>query len=137
MHVRDGTVLQRAAFNYSSWVKTKHRNSNPMQYPQHPRNCIETVEDVISAALKAAGAAARGRAVGFAFDRTGNLPCIVDETCAPLALRPSLTDNPSTMYVFCKNHISVKGEGTAVHEPAPNSTPEYAFCGDTNFFEWF
>ncbi|KAG5489150.1 hypothetical protein GH5_00008 [Leishmania sp. Ghana 2012 LV757] len=137
VRVRDGTELESAVFNYPRWAKGEHCNPRLMQYRQHPLDYIDAAENVIKTVLKAAGPAARDSVVGLAFDTTGSTPCMVDETCTPLALRSSFTDNPNAMFVLWKDHVSVR-EADAINALAHKGTPDYtSFCGGTYSSEWF
>ncbi|KAG5465307.1 hypothetical protein CUR178_00006 [Leishmania enriettii] len=91
VRVRDGTELESAVLNFPRWANGEHCNPRLMQYHQHPLDFIDAAENVI--VLKAADPAARYRVVGLAFDATASTPCMVDATCAPLALRSSFADN--------------------------------------------
>lgn len=137
VRVRDGAELQSTVFDYPRWTKGEYCNAKLMQYRQHPCDYMEAAENVITAVLKAAGPAARDNVVGLAFDTTGSTPCMVDETCTPLALRPSFANNPNAMFILWKDHTSVK-EAAAINALAHKSTPDYtSFCGGTYSSEWF
>lgn len=137
VRVCDGTELHSAVFNYPRWAKGAYCNPKTVQYRQHPRDYIEAAEYVITAVLKAAGPAARDSVVGLAFDTTGSTPCMVDETCTPLAMRPEFAENPNAMFVLWKDHTSV-AEAAAINTLAHKSSPDYtSFCGGTYSSEWF
>ncbi|GET93065.1 L-ribulokinase, putative [Leishmania tarentolae] len=137
VRVRDGAELQSAVSSYSRWAKGEYCNPKLMQYRQHPCDYIEAAEDTITRLLKAAGPGARDNVVGLAFDTTGSTPCMVDDTCTPLALRPEFANNPNAMFILWKDHTSLE-EAAAINALAHRSTPDYtSFCGGTYSSEWF
>ncbi|KAG5463835.1 hypothetical protein LSCM1_00006 [Leishmania martiniquensis] len=137
VRVGDGTELESAVFNYPRWAKGEYCNPKLMQYRQHPSDYIEVAENAIAIVLKAAGPIARESVVGLAFSATGSTPCLVDETCTPLALQNSFADNPNAMFILWKDHMAIK-EADAINALAHQSTPDYtSFCGGTYSSEWF
>ncbi|KPA79811.1 putative L-ribulokinase [Leptomonas pyrrhocoris] len=137
VRVRDGKELGSAVHNYTRWANGQYCNPKVVQYRQHPLDYIEAAEYVIKTVLKNAGPEASKQVVGLGFDTTGSTPCMVDETCTPLAMRADFAENPNAMFILWKDHTSVQ-EAAAINALAHKSTPDYtSFCGGTYSSEWF
>ncbi|KPI84496.1 putative L-ribulokinase [Leptomonas seymouri] len=137
VRARDGKELGSAVHHYPRWANGQYCNPKVAQYRQHPLDYIEAAEHVIKTVLKNAGPEATKQVVGLAFDTTGSTPCMVDETCTPLAMRAEFSENPSAMFILWKDHTSVH-EAAAINALAHKNTPDYtSFCGGTYSSEWF
>jgi len=103
----DGRVLGAGVRYYPRWAKGMYCDAVKNRFRQHPLDYLESMEASVLEALAQAGAAAAARVRGIGVDTTGSTPALADRSGRPLALTPSLSDNPNAMFVLWKDHTAV------------------------------
>ena len=132
----DGKSIASAAADYRRWSEGKYCDSSENRYRQHPLDHLEAMEECILAALDGCGPEVRGNIAGIGYDTTASTPVLVDESGAPLALRPEYGENPDAMFVLWKDHSAIK-ETEEITSAAKNSPVDYTeYCGGSYSCEW-
>jgi L-ribulokinase len=103
----DGSVLGAGVKYYPRWAKGLYCDAVKNRFRQHPLDYLEGMEASVLEALAQAGPDAASRVRGIGVDTTGSTPALADQSGRPLALIPSLADNPNAMFVLWKDHTSV------------------------------
>lgn len=103
----DGRVLGAGVRYYPRWAKGLYCDAVKNRFRQHPLDYLESMEASVLEALAQAGAQATARVRGIGVDTTGSTPALADRSGRPLALTPSLAENPNAMFVLWKDHTSV------------------------------
>jgi len=102
-----GAVLGTAVKYYPRWAKGLYCDPVANRFRQHPLDYLESMEASVIEALRQAGADVPARVRGIGVDTTGSTPVLADSSGTPLALKPSLSDNPNAMFVLWKDHTAV------------------------------
>lgn len=97
-----------SVFFYPRWKKGLYCDPAKNQFRQHPLDYIEGLEQTIKECLGQVPSDVKSNIVAISVDTTGSTPCIVDDKCIPLALKPGYEENPNAMFVLWKDHTSVK-----------------------------
>ncbi len=119
-----GEVVATSVAAYSRWSRGLYCRPDEAQFRQHPMDYIEGLECVLSEVVKAhPEAAASVRAI--AVDTTASTPCLVDQRCRPLALRPEYNENPDAMFVLWKDHTAQR-EAEQITALCASSSVNYA-----------
>lgn len=119
-----GEEIASSACNYPRWAEGCFCDASRSQFRQHPLDYVESLEAVITDLVRQQPAAAQ-QVRAIAIDATSSTPCLVDETCTPLALRPEYGDNPDAMFVLWKDHTSIR-ESEQITELCARSPINYA-----------
>ena len=102
-----GRVLSTSVKAYPRWARGLYCSPVENRFRQHPLDYLESMESSLLEALQAAGPAAASAVRGIAVDTTGSTPVLADRFGKPLALSPSLAENPNAMFVLWKDHTAV------------------------------
>jgi L-ribulokinase len=103
----DGKVLGAGVTYYPRWAKGLYCDAVKNRFRQHPLDYLEGMEASVLEALSQAGADVAARVRGIGVDTTGSTPALADQSGRPLALTPSLAENPNAMFVLWKDHTAV------------------------------
>ena len=107
------------------------------QFRQHPLDYVEGLEHTVKDCIKKAGASVAANIKAISVDTTGSTPVAVDESGTPLALLPGFETNPHAMFVFVKDHTSIK-EAAEINEHATKFDVNYLqYVGGIYSSEWF
>lgn len=103
-----GKIVASSVKYYTRWKKGLYCSAAENRWRQHPLDYIEVLEASVKEALAQCPEGTAEKVIGMSFDTTGSTPAFVDETGAPLALKPEFAENPNAMFVLWKDHTAVK-----------------------------
>ncbi len=122
---------------YPRWKKGLYSVPAKDQFRQHPRDYLESLEQVVQGLWKVSPAGAANHVIGLSFDTTGSTPIAVDNQGVALSLKPEFAENPNAMFVLWKDHTAVKEaqEITAAANASPINYLKYE--GGIYSSEWY
>lgn len=133
--VRTGEELAAAVSEYARWNRGLYCDAARLQFRQHPLDYLEGLEQVLREVVRQCPEPGVVRAI--AVDTTGSTPCLVDEQCMPLALKPGFEENPAAMFVLWKDHTAGReAERINAHVTAEKA-PYTLYTGGCYSSEWF
>ena len=102
-----GKELASSVSYYSRWKKGLYCDSSTNMYRQHPKDYIESLEEVIHGLIGQLSPREIEKITALGIDTTGSTPCLTDSNGTPLALLPEFEDNPDAMFVLWKDHTAI------------------------------
>lgn len=128
---RTGEELAGAVCNYPRWAEGCFCEGSRSQFRQHPSDYIEGLEAVITDIVRQRPDLAQD-ICALAVDATSSTPCLIDERCTPLALRPEYAENPDAMFVLWKDHTANR-EASQITALCARSPINYARHSGNNY----
>ncbi len=117
-----GEEISGAVSPYRRWAAGQYSDASESRFRHHPLDYLESLEYVLSTAVKGCPDPSAIRAIGV--DTTASTPGLVDCNCTPLALREEFKDNPDAMFVLWKDHTGQK-EADHINEVVGKSQIRY------------
>ncbi len=131
---RSGKAVYCCHRAYPRWAEGKYCRPEKAEFHQHPLDYIETLEFLLG---EVASHCPDLQAVkSIAVDSTCSTPCLVDESCTPLALRAEFSDNPGAMFVLWKDKSGVAEAAELKALLAAAGVPYMRHCGNTYSAEY-
>ena len=122
---------------YPRWKEGRYCNPSVNQYRQHPKDYIESLEQVIHSALASLSPEEASGIAAIGIDTTGSTPCLTDKEGTPLALLPEFGDDPDAMFILWKDHTSIR-EADDINRVAREWETDYTSrSGGIYSSEWF
>lgn len=122
---------------YSRWKEGLYCDSNSNCYRQHPKDYIESLEEVIKGLLENLSESEVQSITALGIDTTGSTPCLTDLNGTPLALLPEFEHDPDAMFVLWKDHTAIR-EAEEINVLAKKWEIDYTVrSGGTYSPEWF
>ena len=133
--VASGAEMGTAVVHYPRWAEGKYCVPHKNQFRQHPKDYLEAMEEVITAAISSSNL--DGEIIGIGVDTTGSTPCPVNSAGTPLALLPNFEENPNAMFHLWKDHTAIR-EASLINEISEKSDVNYLqYVGGIYSSEWF
>lgn len=122
---------------YARWKKGLYCNSSDNRYRQHPKDYIDSLEEVVRGALAQLPSSRVAKIVALAIDTTGSTPCLTDKNGTPLALLQEFEEDPDAMFILWKDHTSIQ-EADDINRTARQWEIDYTSrSGGIYSSEWF
>ena len=132
-----GKELSSFTSYYSRWQKGLYCDPTFNQYRQHPKDYIESFEDVIHGLLENLSQNEIENITALGIDTTGSTPCLTDSYGTPLALLPEFEDDPDAMFVLWKDHTAIR-EADEINDLARKWKIDFTSrSGGAYSSEWF
>jgi len=132
-----GKEVGSATAFYPRWKEGRYCNPSVNQYRQHPKDYIESLEQVIHSALASLSPEEASGIAAIGIDTTGSTPCLTDKEGTPLALLPEFGDDPDAMFILWKDHTSIR-EADDINRVAREWETDYTSrSGGIYSSEWF
>lgn len=132
---RTGEEVAAAVSEYARWSRGLYCDAARSQFRQHPLDYLEGLEQVLREVVRQCPDPGAVRAL--AVDTTGSTPCLVDEQCTPLALKPGFEQNPAAMFVLWKDHTACREAERINAHVAAETAPYTRYTGRYYSSEWF
>ncbi|NQY07924.1 MAG: ribulokinase [Flavobacteriales bacterium] len=137
VNVDTGEEVCTAVSNYKRWAAGQYCIPHKNQFRQHPKDYIESMIEVVNAALDQTDNDVREGIIGIGVDTTGSTPCPVDGAGIPLALTAGFEENPNAMFHLWKDHTAIN-EAAEINEKNKDSDVDYLkYVGGIYSSEWF
>lgn len=102
--ISTGKTVASYDMKYPRWAAGKYSDSSRCMFRHHPLDYIEVLEATLGNLVSSCG---RPDCIkGIAIDSTASTPCLVDENCIPLSLKPEFSENPDAMFILWKDHTA-------------------------------
>lgn len=132
-----GKEVGSATAFYPRWKEGRYCNPSANQYRQHPKDYIESLEQVIHSALASLSPEEASGIAAIGIDTTGSTPCLTDKGGIPLALLPEFAEDPDAMFILWKDHTSIR-EADDINRVAREWETDYtSLSGGVYSSEWF
>lgn len=132
-----GKEVGSATAFYPRWKEGRYCNPSANQYRQHPKDYIESLEQVIHSALDFLSPEEISGIAAIGIDTTGSTPCLTDKEGTPLALLPEFAEDPDAMFILWKDHTSIR-EADDINRVAREWETDYTSrSGGVYSSEWF
>jgi len=132
-----GKEVGSATAFYPRWKEGRYCNPSANQYRQHPKDYIESLEQVIHSALASLSPEEASGIAAIGIDTTGSTPCLTDKGGIPLALLPEFAEDPDAMFILWKDHTSIS-EADDINRVAREWETDYtSLSGGVYSSEWF
>jgi L-ribulokinase len=133
----DGKEIETAVSYYKWWKKCLYCNPALSQYRQHPKDYLESMDEVLLQLTGQLSDEVRKNITGISVDTTGSTPVAVDHEGIPLALKNDFAENPNAMFVLWKDHTANQ-EASEINHLAHNWRIDYTkYVGGEYSSEWF
>lgn len=132
---RTGEEIAAAVSEYARWSRGLYCDASRTRFRQHPSDYLEGLEQVLREVVSQCPDPGAVRAI--AVDTTGSTPCLVDEQCTPLALKPGFEENPAAMFVLWKDHTAGREAEQINAHVASLNAPYTRYTGGYYSSEWY
>ena len=133
----DGKEIATSVSYYKRWKDGLYCEPSLSQYRQHPKDYLESMEEVLQQSLAQLSETIRKNIVGISIDTTGSTPIAVDKSGIPLSMLNDFSENPNAMFVLWKDHTANQ-EASEINELAHKWHIDYTkYVGGEYSSEWF
>lgn len=130
-------LLTTSVSYYSRWKEGLYNDPSRDCYRQHPRDYIESIDEVLLNLLNGIDARTRRRIIAIGTCTTASTPIAVDRFGVPLALLPEFEQHPNAMFVLWKDHTAID-EAAEINNLAKSWPVDYTkYSGGLYSSEWF
>lgn len=131
-----GEQAAEAVSPYRRWSEGLYCDPRRMQFRQHPKDYLESLEEVLSLLLDRRRDLAP-QVCAISLDFTASTPCLADGHLMPLSLQERYAENPDAMFVLWKDHTGER-EAAEINRACAESATNYSrFTGNHYSSECF
>lgn len=101
----DGNIIAHKSSTYRRWSEGMYSDASSSRYRQHPKDYVESLEEVLSAMADACPQDSEIVCIGV--DTTASTVCMTGCDSVPLAMEEAFSEDPDAMFILWKDHTAI------------------------------